>query len=476
MWDDDAELRALFHDEVSERTHRLVEGGRAMTTGPLDAERLVSLVRDAHTVKGSSGVMGFGALARGAEALEEVWKGLHEGAITSVPELGEALARVAASLKEASDSHQTEGTPELTDAVEDLRALLASASGQRAWRETGQEAVPRPVAPVPPSPSSDRAPPQSASHSPDLGGLLSTLQAEVVEEAASIESTRLYRLINRSAEVGVDARALRETVSALRMAAASSPREVASLAFRWEQAVEALEQTVEDLQRQAMALAATPLSEITDAFPRLLRYLARKTDKHVRLTLVGDEVEADRQVLERLAEPLRHLVVNAIEHGIEAPGEREKARKPSTGEVSVRAKVLEGRLSIVVEDDGRGVDWALVEDRGKGRGLLDQDSRPSEEELSSLLFREGFSTSLAKTEFSGDGTGLARLAEAVEALNGGLHLRSFPGRGTRLELTVPAWWALQDALLVRAGGHQWGIPAPAVAEAFPLSLADIRPG
>ena len=465
MLNDDAELQALFREEVSERAHRLIEGGHRMATDGVDPDAVAHLVRDAHTIKGSARVMGYAAMARGAETLEQLWKRVRDGAVAADAELGELLAGLASSLEDAAEAHPTEGTPELANAMTEADGFT---KGPAPDPNGGEPAVP--AARSQPAPEEPLSP-----HAVDLGGLLSTLEAEVVEESASIENSRLYRLINRSAEAGVGARGLRETVTAMRLATAGSPHEVAALAARWERAVEALEQTINDLQKQAMALAAAPLREVTDAFPRLARYLARKTDKHVRLEILGGEVEVDRQVLQQLADPLRHLIVNAIEHGIEPSAERAELGKPSTAEVSMRAEVTGGRLRITVEDDGRGVDWPAIEEAARARGLVD-GPLVSGAQLTSFLFLEGTTTGRDRSEFSGDGAGLAVVARAVEALNGGLELTSVPGAGTRVEVTVPAWWALQEALLVRAGGHLWGIPEPAVVTRFPISFADLRPG
>lgn len=453
---EDAELLVLFRDEVAERAHRLVEGAAGLVSGDLDAEQVRALILDSHTVKGSSRVMGYAAIARGATLLEEAWRRVDATSSAPQPELGSKLAELASAIAAAAEAHPLEGTPELAEAVAEVSRLVEG---------------PQPKAPPKPAEVRTAVPAgtRRGRDPVDLGGLLSTLEAEMVEGDVRVGIAELFRLINRSAEVQVETGALRETLAALRRGAVHQDLE--ALAASWEQAVDSLERAVADLQQQAMALASAPLGEITDAFPRLTRYLGRKTGKDVRLEVVGDSEEVDRQVLERIADPLRHLLVNAIEHGIESPDRRVSAGKSPTGTVTVQATVAEGHLSLTVEDDGRGVDWEMVERVADARGLL-----TTEEELSRHLFSEGFSTSRAVSEFSGDGAGLAKLAQAVEVLNGGLTLESRPGAGTRVTVTVPAWWAMQDAMLVRAAGQQWGIPQTAVVSVFGLSEAEIRPG
>ncbi len=310
----------------------------------------------------------------------------------------------------------------------------------------------------------------------DLGGLLSSVESGLVGPATRVETTRLYRLINRAAEVRLDAAALAAAVHALRFAVSSNPREVASLATSWESAVETLDLAVEDLQMRALQLVAAPLSEITDTFHQFVRYLSRRTGKQIRFELAGDEVEVDRQIIEHLREPLRHLLVNAIDHGIETPEVREVAGKPTTALLAVRAQVSKNSLVITVEDDGCGIDWDAVRESAWERGLVAGEDTPPESELTRLLYGGGFSTSAEATDLSGDGAGLALVAETAEMLNGGISVNSRPGQGTSVMLTLPASWALQDMLLISAEDRQWGIPGAAIVAAFALSGAEVRPG
>jgi two-component system chemotaxis sensor kinase CheA len=310
----------------------------------------------------------------------------------------------------------------------------------------------------------------------DLGGLLSSVESGLVGPATRVETTRLYRLINRAAEVRLDAAALAGAVQALRFAVSSNPREVASLATSWESAVETLDLAVEDLQMRALQLVAAPLSEITDTFHQFVRYLSRRTGKQIRFELAGDDVEVDRQIIEHLREPLRHLLVNAIDHGVEMPEDREVAGKPATATLAVRAQVSKNSLVITVEDDGCGINWEAVREAAWERGLVSDGDAPSESELIRLLYGGGFSTSIDTTDLSGDGAGLALVAETAEMLNGGITVESRPGHGTSVMLTLPASWALQDMLLLAAEERQWGIPAAAVVAAFALSGAEVRPG
>jgi chemotaxis protein histidine kinase CheA len=477
----DAELLAIFREEVAQRSANLVEGSKAMATGTLDTDQFSTLFRDAHTIKGSSRVMGFVEMGEAARILEATWRDISEGVLKPQPDLGGLLQAVSAEFLPAMDEGIEARPAGLLTAVEALERFLgtpdeqpapaASPSVPAAAASTGS-VPPPPPSPAPPRPVPEMGNPELL----DLGGLLSSVESGLVGPATRVETTRLYRLINRAAEVRLDAAALAAAVQALRFAVSSNPREVAALATSWESAVETLDMAVEDLQVRALQLVAAPLSEITDTFHQFVRYLSRRTERQIRFELSGDEVEVDRQIIEHLREPLRHLLVNAIDHGVESPEDREAAGKPATATLAVRAQVSKNSLVITVEDDGRGIDWDAVRESARERGLISDGETPSETELIRLLYGGGFSTSTETTDLSGDGSGLAMVAETAEMLNGGLTIESRPGHGTSVLLTLPASWALQDMLLLSAEERHWGIPAAAVVAAFALSGAEVRPG
>ena len=237
--------------------------------------------------------------------------------------------------------------------------------------------------------------------------------------------------------------------------------------------VQSADKALLDLQTRAVDLAAAPLSDITATFTQLVRYVSRRAGKEVRFEIVGDDHPVDRQVLERLSDPLRHLVVNAVQHGIETPEERQASGKPRTATLLLHAAVHDHRLSIVIEDDGRGVDWSSVRHTALRRGLVSAAAAEDLDTLRSVLFSPNFSTA-QPSEMIGDGQGLATVATAVEALHGTVVLESRAGEGTKGTITVPTSRALQDAVLVTAAGQTWGIPAIAVLDRLPLASAGVR--
>ncbi len=447
----DAELLAIFREELTSRAERLVEGAQSLRDGTVDPKAASDLFRDAHTVKGSSRVMGFEALGDAGEVLEFAWRsvadGSHHGAVA---DLSARLEHAASLLVPALEKDPVQGTPQ-------LRAAIA--------------AVKQPVRAPGPKPDTGDQPAQELKTPADLGGLLSAVERGLIGTATRVDTDKLYRMINRAAEARLDADALSDAVRALRLTAGNA-REIASLASRWESAVESMDEAVRDLQDRALELVSEQFGSVTSTFSQFVHYLARRTGKEVHLELAGGEVEVDRQILEHLREPLRHLVVNAVDHGIETPAERADAAKPASGRVVVRAATSDGQLRISVEDDGRGIDWTAVRNAAVARGIEVGDDRS---DLSGLLFQSGFSTVKEPSDLSGDGAGLSLVAELADEVNGGITIESRPGKGTSALLTLPLSWSFQDLFLVRSEGRTWGIPAAAVIATVPTAGADVRP-
>jgi len=301
----------------------------------------------------------------------------------------------------------------------------------------------------------------------DLGGLLGALQTWANGESVVVNAGRLFRLINDLASVTLEVEALAQEADRL-IGGEISVAELSEM-------VEALREVARmtgSLEREATGLASIRLSTVTGTLPQLVRYVGKKMGKTATVELTGDDLLVDRQVVERLGEPIRQVVVNAVVHGIESPEEREAAGKPPTAVVHVDARLVDDVLEVEITDDGRGIDWDLVQARATAAGLVDDDA--GEEALRSVVSREGFSTLSQVDDLGGDGGGLARVRTVVEELYGTFTIDSQPGKGTTVTLAVPARRALQRALVVGAGHHHWGLPAAAVEGVMPLGDAHAR--
>jgi chemotaxis protein histidine kinase CheA len=236
----------------------------------------------------------------------------------------------------------------------------------------------------------------------------------------------------------------------------------------WRSQLRRLVAAVGHLQDLAVALANAPLRQATETFPQFVRYLGRKLGKDVRFEAAGEDVELDRQIVELMREPLRHLLVNAVDHGLEPPDERIAAGKSATGVVNLLARRDGDRVTIVLSDDGRGVDWKAVSEGARRRGLVVDDSG-----LTSVLFQPGFTTIDTPHDFSGAGDGLSTVAEVLERMNGGIQFESQPGLGTTVTLTLPVSLVLQNVVVVADGDNFWGLPEAAVQASIMPAGSDL---
>ena len=488
-WNQDDELQEIFRSEMNERVPRLIDGARAMIDGSLTAEITELCAREAHTIKGTAKVMGFEAIGDAGGRLEADWKALQDYSLDPSELLGRHLLAISSQLLPAIAADPQQGSPELS------AAMLAHLQGEEPPTVAPLAAVEAPPAPIEmapgPSPEAPPEPPpaagrrslivieggkdQSTPVNPNvgnLGGLLASTESFSAGETTGVDTAKLYRLINRVAELRLDAEALGGTIEALRRAATASPREVAVLASRWETAVADINAAVAEIQHQAVTLVAVPLSTVTGTVPGLVRFLAKKTGREVRLEIVDNGIEVDLQILESLADAFRNLIVNSIEHGIENPEQRLAAGKPATGTLGIYAAIDDGRLSFTVRDDGRGIDWSALRDTAIVSGLLKVEEEISEEKLRVILFESGISTSPTHSELSGSGQGFKNVARLVRDMRGSVRLETETGVGTSVTITVPAFQSLQRALIVEAAGRRWGLAELAVLDRFSMLDAD----
>ncbi|MDR9834512.1 chemotaxis protein CheA [Herbaspirillum huttiense] len=233
---------------------------------------------------------------------------------------------------------------------------------------------------------------------------------------------------------------------------------------------------VEEMQDAIMQVRMMPVSFVFQRFPRLVRDIARKLGKEVQLLLEGETTEADKNVIEALADPLVHLVRNALDHGMETPEERRAAGKPATGKLVMSARQEADCVVIEIADDGRGIDPAVIRRKAYARGLVDEAAleRMSDREAVNLVFLPGFSTAEAVTDLSGRGVGMDAVRTAIERLHGSVQLESKAGQGTRLQLSLPLSMAVTNVMIVQSGGVQYGLPMEAVVETVRVPAADVH--
>jgi two-component system chemotaxis sensor kinase CheA len=289
-----------------------------------------------------------------------------------------------------------------------------------------------------------------------------------------LETARLERLLSEAEEARGAFQKLAGEIE--RLEAGLSPSErvgVSRLRKR-------VDTSLTRLTREAASIRTVPLSSLADRLRRAAERILVASGKRASFKILGGEVELDRSMAEDLADPLLHLVRNAIDHGLETPAERRAAGKPEEGSITIMARSRSSRLVLSIADDGRGIDDAAVTARAKSLGWLPESSTPSAEEIVAFLFRPGFSTAKAVSEISGRGVGLDLVKDRVESRHGEVRVFSNPGRGSRFEIEITVSQAVFDALVVMENGHAYAFPLAAVSRvakegagsrALPLSQA-----
>lgn len=237
-------------------------------------------------------------------------------------------------------------------------------------------------------------------------------------------------------------------------------------------AVASLDVVTGDLQTSVMKTRMQPIKKVFGRFPRVVRDLARTLKKEVNLELIGEETDLDKNLVEALADPLVHLVRNAVDHGVESPDVREQAGKPRGGTVILSAQQEGDHILLSIDDDGAGMDPEKLRQKAVEKGVLDADAaeRLSDTECFHLIFAPGFSTKTEISDVSGRGVGMDVVKTKITQLNGSLSVKSIKGKGSRIEIKVPLTLAIMPTLMIMLDNQAFALPLVNVNEIFNLDL------
>ncbi|GIV16918.1 MAG: chemotaxis protein CheA [Armatimonadota bacterium] len=290
-------------------------------------------------------------------------------------------------------------------------------------------------------------------------------RAQAVSQTVRVDVARLDTLLNLVGELVID-----------RTRIAQLGREFEAR-FQHDDLVDSLLEAAghigritDELQEHIMKARMLPIEHVFNRFPRMIRDLAQKFGKEVRLVMEGQETELDRSVIEIISDPLIHMLRNSVDHGIEPPDERESLGKPRQGTIRLSARHEENYILIEIEDDGKGMDPAHLREVAVRKGVLTRDAaeRLSDKEALHLIFAPGFSTAKEVTEVSGRGVGMDIVRSNVQRVGGLVEVDSTPGKGTRFSIRLPLTLAIIRALLVRVAGQVYAIPLSSVLETLKI--------
>jgi two-component system chemotaxis sensor kinase CheA len=430
----DPELVQEFLVEAREHLATVESNLLLLERDPANGESLNGVFRSFHTIKGLAGFLGAAAIQELAHETENVLSQARAGKIFVSRETIDLILRAADEMTRYLDKGSTQKLNELPRCNEGLlHALEQAARGA-------------PATPVTPStaPLPEKAD-DGARAAP--GG--------VESHSVRVETAKLEYLIDMVGELVIAESVVRHHPA---IGGAADPLLSRNLAQ--------LLRVVQEVQKTSMSMRMVAVGTLFRKMSRLTRDLARKSEKTVELILTGEEVELDRGIVEELADPLVHMVRNAMDHGIETPAERTAAGKPAQGTVRLRALHDAGDIVIEISDDGRGMDPAKLLAKARRQGLVGEQETPDEEAILRLIFEPGFSTAEKVTDLSGRGVGMDVVRKQIQKLRGRVAIRSAPGRGSVFTLRVPLTLAIIDGLVVGVGAQRYILPMFAVREMF----------
>ncbi len=298
------------------------------------------------------------------------------------------------------------------------------------------------------------APPRAAAAKPAVAGATTT----------RVELEKIDRVVNMVGELIIAQAMLGQVVHGL-------PEDVSS---RLAQVLDEVVHHTRELKDSVMSMRAQQVGAVFQRMPRLVRELATKTAKKVRLEMLGESTEVDRSIIERLGDPLTHIIRNSIDHGIELPTDRAAAGKSEEGTIRLSAEHRGGRIVIEIRDDGAGINSERVLKKARERGLVGVEANLSDDEINNLIFLPGFSTAEKISDISGRGVGMDVVRRNIQDVGGRISLKSDRGRGMAIQLALPLTLAVMDGMVIRVRQETYVIPMAAIMECLRPPASDIH--
>jgi two-component system sensor histidine kinase and response regulator WspE len=457
----DPSLLELFREEVTALTGSLAAGLVALEANPTDPRLVEPLMRAAHSLKGAARIVAVEPGVQVAHVMEELLVAAQRGDRPVTPDDTDALLAATDLLAGMAGADLAAwAQANAGRAADTASALNALLRGEKPVRKPRPEAPPLPPPAAPPPAAPPPAEPVVRVTAQSLTRLLS-LAGESLVEARWLQPFA-KSLLNLKKQQDHLAAVLDELPGAddARRRLLRCRQELAGRIDSFEAHAQRSDDLNSRLYREVIASRMRPFADGTHGLPRMARDVARQLGKQVSLTVRGQDVDVDRDILDRLDAPLGHLVRNALDHAIEAPAERAAAGKPAAGTLVVEARHHAGMLTVRVSDDGRGIDLARLRDKVVEKGLTTAElaARLSEPELLDFLFLPGFSTKGEVTDVSGRGVGLDVVHGMATAVGGSVRVTTKLGAGTTFELHLPITLSVVRAVLVTVAGDPFALP------------------
>jgi two-component system chemotaxis sensor kinase CheA len=457
-----------------------------------DKDLLNEIFRSMHTIKGAAGFLGFQSIVDVAHKAETIMKKLRDNEIQMSSSLISVILKSVDMLKaliyhiKVNDGQEEDTAPllkELDDALnkaQPVSSVEAPAEEKQQPTEEKQQPTEEKQQPADVSPAVESAKEVSVASAdkpsvsvpgedkPDKPAVSSVPTGPV--QTLRVDINRIDNVMNLTGEIVLVRNRLLNIANYLEEKY-SSDEQVTGL----QEAVAFLDLVTSDMQLAVMKMRMQPIKKVFSKFPRLVRDLSKSLGKEVELNITGEDTEVDRSVIERIGDPMVHIIRNAIDHGLESVEERKKKGKPPKGRVDITAYQQGNQIIIEVSDDGRGIDIEKVKSKALEKGLITEEEvqRISDEAAANLIFLPGFSTVDKATELSGRGVGMDVVKTNISRLNGYVEIVTNKDVGTTFRISIPLTLAIIHALMVRAGGVQYAIPLGPIEETLKIAQKDI---
>lgn len=499
MGHEDTEIIEDFLVETDELLEKLDQDLIELENSPDNYDLLNAIFRCAHTVKGTSGFLGFTTMAELTHHAEDVLNKLRKGDLVMNPHTMDILLEafdLVKSITEDIRSGRGDSQQDISGVVERLHLITEGKEGDvaaehdapaaapvkaevaaapaappsqpvAAVEATPPAAAPHPIAPAseptkktpPPAPTAKSASKQAAADDRKKG-----------EQTIRVDVDRLDALMNLVGELVLGRNRILQLTSQM-----ESDRD--------NEHVEALSETsaqlsliTTELQMAVMKTRMLPVGKVFNRFPRMVRDLSRELKKDIELIITGEDTELDKSVVEEIGDPLVHLIRNSCDHGVETPEERKAVGKPATGKVHLSAFHEGNHIVIEIKDDGKGIDADVIKAKAVEKGVITEAeaSRMGKTEALNLIFAPGFSTAAKVTDVSGRGVGMDVVRTNIEKLNGLIVIDTDLGKGSTFTIKIPLTLAIIQVLLVGVSDESYAIPLVSVVETVKVTRGEIK--
>lgn len=443
--DDLSEFHAIFFEEAAEHLASLETLLLSLDLQQPDSEKLNAIFRAAHSIKGSASTFGFPDMASVTHDLETLLDRVRKQELELSERIIDITLVARDVLLDQLAAHQG-GEVVAEQRVAEVIAKIRAIANQEVLPTSNVVSLDAKV-----SSESKQAPTVPSSE----------------QNSIRVSIERVDQLINLVGELVITQSMLAQTAQLNQVT--DEPIDFERLQERLQQ----LERNTRELQESVMSIRMLPVSSVFSRFPRLVRDLASKLNKQIELRTVGEGTEIDRGVIEKITDPLTHLIRNSVDHGIETVDERVAAGKPAKGLVTLTACHQGGSVVIEIQDDGRGLNREKLLAKARERNVAIAEN-PSDQDIWQLIFAPGFSTAETVTDVSGRGVGMDVVRRNIEQLGGRVELTSVTGKGTTISIRLPLTLAIMDGMSVGIGDNTYIVPLTTIIESLRPRQEDVK--